>query len=1125
MRIYLQTKRCRNRALMLAALMTSVFVAEGKGNFPGASAAVLSTTGSNVGGNIEAVALQQVVYKGVVRDAKGEALPGVSVRIKGSTKGTSTDHNGRFNISASSGNILVLSFVGYQSKEVTLGSSANLSITLSDDAQSLNEVVVTSMGIKREAKSLGYAVSTVSAKELTQAGNTNFASALYGKAAGVKITTAPGGASSAVNVQIRGINSLSYNQQPLYVVDGIVIRNDGQFGAGGANNNNFWDDQRIRGNGVLDINPQDIESLSVLKGASATALYGSDAASGVIVITTKKGLKGRGMGIDFNYQGSMDNAAFLPKYQNIYGPGYDRELNATVGANAEGWISDANSPSGRRPNYRAYANFGPKMNGEQILWWDGSVRNYDPQPNNYRDIYQQGYTSNASVSLSKMTENLNYRLSATRLDVNGTQPGNELHKNTFSLNSNVKLSKNVNTDIIVNYINTQNVNRPYQLGQVLGSYGGFFNRSEDMSIFKNRYQTPNGYKYALFNATNRDERFLYAMRGENLLDFFWQQMKNNYTENENRLISSATLNWDVINHLKFRGRIGTDYTGVSSQTKQHNEQPIKANSPTSSTGGYSTTKGQYGILYGDLLLTYDNSVGKDWKFSVSGGYQGRSEKYNDQSSSTTNGLVTENWFSLNNSYGILGTTESRKELIKYAFLGIGNISFKDFLFIEGTARQEYASSLPVKNNSYFYPSVNASFVFTDAFKIQGPLNYGKLRASYGVVGNAPPMYESNIAFNNGSLQTINGSVTQVRPSRSYGNNELKPEMKREVEFGLETRFFNSRVGFDVSYYNNRVKDQILQLPITSTTGALSQISNIGEIGSQGFEMAITASPIVKGNLRWDTRFNLSFNRSKVISLSEQVGSELISYLGDQNSSKISSAPGERLGSVYAYKRLTDDKGNFVIDDNGLYVMTNEYEYLGNIMPDLIGGFSNTFTYKSLSLDFNIDYRIGGKMLSPSTKFMMGAGMFENTLAGRDAEHGGLQYTDNGVTYNDGILLNGVNQTTGQANTKVVDAASYYFNTFQWGANSWNGGSAIFDNSFIKMREVTLAYRVPEKFASKLKMSNLRVSLIGRNLFYLYRTSKNVDPEAPIGTRWWSQGVDVGSTAASRTFGFSITTSF
>ena len=1069
------------------------------------------------------LAFAQNSITGTVRDATGP-LPNVSVRVKGGT-GTQTNSEGRFSVSAKPTDILVFSMIGYTSQEVTVGSQTSLTVTLAEDAKSLEEVVVTSLGIRREQKSLGYAVSTITSKQLTEAGNTNFASALYGKAAGVKITTAPGGASSAVNVQIRGINSLGYNQQPLYVVDGVMVRNDAQNGAAGSNNNDYWGDQRIRGNGILDINPSDIESLTVLKGASATALYGSDANSGVVVITTKRGSKARGLGIDFNYTASIENAAFLPEFQNVYGPGYDHATNLANGATAEGWIVDASSPTGFRPYFRAYGNFGPKMEGQQVKWWDGSIRSYSAQPNNYADIYETGYNSTANVAISNQTDAVNYRFSATRLDYRGTQPGNNMQKNSFNLNSSVKLHPNLTADVVVSYVNTKTHNRPYQLGQVLGSFGGFFSRAEDMNLMKQKFQTSGGYKYATFDQTDRPEPFLYNIRATNLLDFFWQQLRNSYDETENRLLSSATINWNAANHLKFRARVGNDYTGARSENRQYNELPL-ANNPTSnSTGNYATTQGQYAILYGDALVTYDNKLGEDFAFSASAGFQGRTEEYRDGQSSTQQGLVSENWFSLSNSYGVVTSTENRKELVKYAYLGILNFSYKDYLFIEGTARQEYASTLPVANNSYFYPSVNSSFVFSEAFQLPEVFSFGKVRASYGIVGNAPPMYESNIFYTQNSLQTVNGSVPALTGGRFYGNNTLTSEMKHEAEFGLEARFFNSRLGFDISYYNNRVKDQILPLQTTSTVGATSQLVNVGEIGSQGLEIAFNASPIVGDAFRWDTRLNFSANRSKVNSLMPGV-SELPFYYAEQNTVKIVAKVGERLGNIYVNPRLQDDNGNYVINDDGLYVMDKaNYVLAGNIMPKMVGGMSNTLSYKAFSLDFTVDYSLGSKMVSPPTKFMTGAGMLTNSMQYRDAENGGLTYTDGGATYNDGVLLAGVNQNTGLPNDKIISAGEYYINTFNWGEDSWSEEGSIYKNNFVKLREAVLSYKIPESFASKIGMNNFRVSLVGRNLFYLYRTMKNLDPEAPLGNKWWSQGVDVGSTAATRSFGFSLNANF
>ena len=1073
---------------------------------------------------ITITAYAQKTVSGTVRDVSG-VLPGANVKVKGTTTATVTNKDGKFTISAKPTDVLEIGMLGFKSQQVTVGSQTAISVTLLESTNELNEVVVTSLGIKREQKSLGYSVATVTAKQLTEAGNTNFASALYGKAAGVRITTAPGGASSAVNVQIRGINSLNYNQQPLYVVDGVMIRNDAQNGAKGANNNDFWGDQRIRGNGILDINPSDIESLTILKGASASALYGSDANSGVVVITTKKGVKGKGLGIDFNYNIGIENAAFLPKFQNIYGPGYDRATNVANGANEEGWIADSTSPTGFRPYFRSYANFGPKMEGQQVKWWDGSIRSYSAQPDNYANVYETGVNSTANVAISNQTEKVDYRFSATRLDYKGTQPGNNMQKNSFNLNSTVKLSSKLSADVIVSYVNTKTHNRPYQLGQVLGSFGGFFSRTEDMDLMKDKAITSEGYKYALYNQTDRPEPFIYNIRATNLLDFFYTQLRNSYDETENRLLSSATINWAVANHFKVRTRVGNDYTAANTQNKMYNEYPLVNNSTTSSSGGYTTTQGQYSVLYGDALLTYDNKIGSDFTFSASGGFQGRTEHYDDLSIGTVNGLVALNKFSLGNSYSPLNATETRKELAKYAYLGLLNLSYKNFLFVEGTARNEYVSTLPTENNTYFYPSVNTGFVFSDAFQMPEFLSYGKLRASYGVVGNAPPMYEANIAYTQTSLQTINGSVASLTSGSKYGNNTLRPEMKHEAEFGLETKFFNNRLGLDLSYYTNRVKDQILNLPTSSVVGATSQLVNVGEIGSHGLELALNASIINGKDFRWDSRINASLNRSKVYKLAENVP-EVLFYAAEQNTAKIVARVGETLGNIYVNPRLRDTNGNLVINDDGFYVMDKaNYVQSGNIMPKVVGGFSNTLSYKAFALDFTVDYSLGGKMISPPTKYMKGAGMLESSMQYRDTEHGGLTYTQNGKTYTDGVLLTGVNQTTGLANTKIISAAEYYMTTYNWGEDSWSEDGSIYKNSYVKMREATLSYKLPGSLANKIHVNNLRVSLVGRNLFYLYRTMKDLDPEAAIGSQWYSQGTDNGSTAASRSFGFAIHANF
>ncbi|MFD1816716.1 iron complex outermembrane recepter protein [Pseudarcicella hirudinis] len=1082
---------------------------------------------------------QQHVIKGKVSDNNQSGLPGVNILVKGTTKGTTSDADGNYSISASKGAVLVFSSVGYSNKEVAVKDQSVINITLDPSDQALDEVVVTALGIKKETKALGYAVSTVSAKDITASGNTNFASALYGKAAGVKITTAPGGATSGVNVQVRGINSLNYNTQPLYVVDGIVIRDFNQAGAGGLNNGGYWSDQKIRGNGILDINPADISSLTVLKGASATALYGSEAANGVIVITTKTGVKGKGLGVEVNYTYNEERVAFTPQYQNVYGPGYDRATNLQVGANEDGFI--IGSDGSKRVNYRAYGQFGPKMDGQMLSWWDGTKQAYTAKPDNYNQFYQTGYNSTMNAAFSNATDKASYRFSYTGTDYQGIMRGSSLKRNTFNLNTSLKLSDRVTADIIVSYVNSTVHNRPEQINRVTANYGGFFSRAEDMNNFLNRYQTSKGYKYVMLadKQRNPDEAFKYNIRGGDLMDLLWNGLKNSEDEVQDRLLSSVTLNYKISKEFSLRGRMGNDFTSLGVETKKYNEYPILFNG-SNSTGEYRLQSGRYSIVYGDAMLTYNKSLNKDLDLTASGGMQGRQEKYYDQSIGTNGGLVIENWFSMNNSTNLLSSSANRKELLKYAYIGTANLAYKNMLFFEGTARKEFSSTLPAKNNNYFYYSFNSGFVFSDAFQMPSFLNYGKVRASYGVVGNAPPLYVANTTYSQTILQTGNGAVPALSANSSYGNDYIRPEQKYESEFGLETKLFNNKLGFDLTYYTSRIEDQILQTDVPTSIGAASVLTNVGELGSRGWEVSLYSTPVRTKDFSWNTRINIANNRTTVHKLAAGIN-QLVAYNADGGALKIVSDEGDLLGNIYTHTRATDKNGNFIITDDGLYKMTTDYKKVGNVMPTVVGGFLNTFNYKGFSLDLTVDYRLGGQLVSSPLLYATGAGMFENTMQYRDEANGGLPYyvdnagkkvllsshsaaAPNGArVYHDGVLLDGVTES-GDKNTRIVEAAYYYMNSFGW-STGWYEKGAVYDNSFVKMREAVLSYTIPNKVAQKLHLQNIRVSLVGRNLFYIWRTLKNLDPEAPIGTSWNRQGVDEGSSAATRSFGFSLHASF
>ena len=1089
-------------------------------------------------GSIAAFGQEKKTVSGIVRDSSGTALSGISITIRGAQIGTTTDAEGHFKISASPQDVLVFSGIGYTKNEVRVGVRSDFSISLQPSSSGLDEVVVTSLGIKKQARSLGYAVSSISAKDITESGNTNFASALYGKAAGVRIATAPGGASSAVSVQIRGVSSISLNTQPLYVVDGVPIRLyddlDGNLG-NNSNNQGYYSNQRIQSNGILDINPDDIENITILKGASASALYGSEATNGVVVITTKKGNKSRGLGIDINMVANQEKLEASPDYQNEYGPGYDAQTNVDyVGSTPDGWLDS--SATNIHPLWGAQYNFGPKFDGRKVQYWDGTYRPYVAYPDNYKELFSTGYNTSFNIAVSNASDKGNYRFSYTRNDYKGILPGSNLNKNNFNFNGTLKMSDKVSVDLVSTYNNNFTHNRPYLMSPILAQQGGWFVRGDNMKDYFSKYQTTDGYQYVLPGTTSYDstQALTYYPSGINLMNYLWTALRNSYNETQNRFINSVTLNVQLLKDLKLRGRIGEDYTNLGIVEQDHNTEP----STVGNTGYYGVTASSYNIFYGDALVAYNPKLNKDLSLTLTGGFTGRKQLYHIQNTNTgsNNGLQDENFFSLSNSSGALTATGYYEQQVDVAGFGMADLNYKNFLFIEGTGRYESSSTLPPAVNNYFYPSVNAGFVLSDVVKMPDVINYAKLRASYGLVGNHPNVYQANVGYTQNSLLYGSSSILyQNANSSNFGNNSITSEKKRESEFGLETKMLNDRLGLDFSYYNNKVMSQILTLSTAASSGATSALENAGDLENYGVEAAINYLALSRRDFRWNTRFNFAVNRNRLTSLPAGQTS-LISSSQDGGYLILRADVGSPLGNIYTHPRLTDGKGNDVITSGGIYsVNTSAYQYAGNIMPKIVGGFSNSFSYKKFTLDFTIDYRFGGKLVSIPTYYMVGAGMYKNTLKYRDAAHGGLAYdvvSDANAQYtadpagarHDGLILKGVT-STGAANTQVITAAMFYENTYSWETTGLYE-NAVFDNSYIKFREATFSYNLPAGITSKLHFQSLQLAFIGRNLFYLYKTlPHNLDPEVAVGSAWYSQGIDGGSAPPTRSYGLSLRARF
>lgn len=1091
---------------------------------------------------------------GTVSDAKG-IIPGVTVSVPSTSRVTQTDANGRYTIQASNGERLRFSMIGYTSQELTVSSTTH-NIVLQEDSGSLDEVVVTAMGRTVEQRKLGYAVSTVKGEDIIKSSPTNFASALYGKATGVSINSNAGGGNSAVSIDIRGnMNSISFQRQPLIVVDGVITRNEE------VNNKSYWDDQRIRGNGILDINPENIESINILKGAAASALYGSDAAAGVVVITTKSGKGSEGFGVDFSLSQGIEQVGILPDYQYDFGPGYARSvggvendgfIHRTV-SNGRIWFGTPNqastlniaAPSGYgegdivlQPRFSAWGQFGPRYSGQEVIFWDGQMRNYVAYKDNYKKFYQNGNSGIYNLAIYNANEKSNYRLSYTRNQYQGVMESGPQNKNTFNLNSTYHVTPKLDVSIIANYVNEHINNRPFMIDRMTNNYTGFLSAVNNIDWFEQYYKTSQGYKYvtAADRAQNPDEAFLLSVGGGDYMDYLWTQRERQYDEYNNRLMATGKINYKILDNLSIRGTLGTDFTSLRIDNKEPNTIPLHIGT----SGYYGVENNRYNILYGDILLSYNLKLSEKTALNFQAGYQGREETFNYSSANTEGGLSQRNWFSMNASNSATRGGASRRSLVKDGIFGVVGLEFNDYLFVEGSIRQERTSTLSAGNNVFYYPSISGALELSNALTLPEFINYSKLRTSFGIVGNPPDAYAANVVYD---ARSVSGTPTLVLPG-TYGNDNLKNETKREFEIGLENNFFGSRLGLDLTYYNNHIVDMIVPLDVAFTTATSKLMQNVGNMRNYGLEIGLSGTPIKTQNFSWQSRINFAFNRNKLTKLAENL--DMLEHSNvDNGSLYVRSEVGKAAGDIFTYDLTRNDKGDLLVDADGFYMPNyNNLIHAGNIQPKAVGGFINGFEYKSFMLNTVIDFRFGGQVYSPSIQYGRSAGMYKETLFGRDEQTGGIPYYVDGngtlvdarggapsgsTIFHDGMILEGKN-ADGSDNTKVIESGEFYRISNYWGSYPGSGltgtyKSAVFDNDFIRVREISLAYTLPREFANRIKAKNLVISGYGRNLFFIHKTIPHLDPEATKGTNWISRANIGNAGVVPRSFGFSLRASF
>lgn len=1085
------------------------------------------------------VAFAQRTVSGKVTSADdGSALPGVNVIVKGTQQGAVTNSDGNYTINVQEGATLTFSFIGYETKEVPVNNQSVVDVSLAVSSQQLGEVIVSAYGIEKDKRKTGYAVSTIESADINRTAVPTLGASLYGRAPGVQIQSTPGGATSGISFNIRGFASITGNTQPLIVLNGVPIRS-GEF-----NNGSYWNDQRIRGNGLNDLNPADIEDITILKGASAAALYGSEANNGVVMITTKSGKGTQGLGVEVFTSYTHDRIAYLPRYQNVRGPGLPLSWT-DAGQGLDGFIDDG---EGNRYLMNDSRNYGPVFDGEPVRAWTGEIVPYTASNSSYADLFQNANSQMTNVALSAANERANMRLSYTRQDNQMISFGSKNERNVFNLNASFNLAEWSKTDVSVQYINQYTKNRPYKVDRMINNFTGMMDRFERAEWYFDNYQTSLGYRFrtGTQESATPDENIIYQPFRGDIADYVWRVNRNQSFETDNRVLASITQTIQFTDNLSLRGRLANDFTSQTFRNENATTVPLVIGN----SGGFSIDQNRLTNLYGDVLLTYDGEITEDLSITAMAGYSARVEEEVYQSSGTNGGLATENFFDLSSSLNQANTSLRRVNRVNDAYFGTVTFNFKDFLYVEGTGRRDRFSTMNPDNNSFFYPSVNSSFIFSELLSLPASVSFGKLRASYGVVGNYPGVYEANVAYTQNTLGVQAAGVSPLYtfiPGGTFGNDLIRPEQKYEFEIGLEGRFLNNRIGFDFAYYNAQIRDQILPLDIAQSTGAGAILTNIGTLRNQGMELAIDAQVINNGAFNWNAMLNLARNTNEVEKLANN-STELIHANYDGNAAEVRSVVGRPMGDIYTHPVETDDNGNRIVQDNGLYQLDgDEWINSGNAMPDVIGGFINNISYKGFNLNVLMDFSFGSSIMPTGIYWMISRGLLEESLNGMNAERGGLTYyiDENGKgvqidaatgpngpngenVYEDGILLDGVLQS-GEPNTNVIPQSLYYANTYNWGGPQY--GSSRYElyvnkNNYIKMRELSLGYTIPRSISEKIGARNLTVSVFGRNLFFLHRTIKDLDPEQTTsGTRWYQNINTAGNNPAFRSMGFTLRASF
>ena len=1046
---------------------------------------------------------QQARVTGKVSDVNNEPLPGATVLVKGTSRGTVTDVDGTYAIPASSGETLVFSFVWFETKEFAVGASSIINITLSEGV-ALNEVVVTALGVERETKALGYSVQAVDGSQFTEARETNVINSLSGRVAGVQITNSSSGIGGSTRVTIRGESSLNINaNQPLFVVDGVPISNNIVGSSGRGNQETDY------GNAAGEINPDDVASMTVLKGPAAAALYGSRAANGAILITTKSGKGKKGLGVTVNSNTTFDTILRLPQWQDKYGQGNNGQFSFVNGAGSgvadgvdESWGPELDKGT-LIPQFDSPRSV-PGFRGGDLNAPAGSTITPTPwvsQPNNINDFFQTGVTLSNNFALEGANEKSNIRLSWTNLDQKGTIPNTDLKRNTIAMNGGINVTDKLTVNSAINYQRTESGNRPSI------SYGTeslmylwiWYGRQVNTRSLRN-YWMPGleGIQQFNYNYNYHDNPY-------------FNVYENTNGQAKDRIFGNIMATYKFSPKLTLMVRTGLDtYNELRDRKRAFSTQRFPK-------GSYREDDLFFSEQNSDFLLTYSETTKPTWSYSVAvGGNAMRQD--NRYVETVAPQLLIPGIYNFTNTAVNLQVNQFTSEKRINSLYGFGQIGYKNVLFLDVTGRNDWSSTLPVSNNSYFYPSATLSAVVSDMITLPKAISFLKLRGAYAEVGNDTDPYALSNVYNTAVAW---GSIQAKAESNRLSNADLKPERTASFETGIDVRFMDGRIGLDFTYFDNRTRNQIIPIELDIATGYASRIINAGQIQNKGIEVVLSGNPVRSANgFNWNFMANFTRTRGYVLELTEG----LTTYtLTGRNGANIQARIGERMGNIYGagFARVEDPAspyfGQIIHNTSGTPITSPTLKNQGNYNPDWMLGLQNNFSYKGISLGFLFDYRHGGIVVSRTKTIGSTSGQLAETLLGRENGYD-LTQPGNGII-SEGVIRNADGSFT--PNTIKITSRNWHNRYYERN----NVEAAKYDATFLKLREVTIGYTIPKSILGKMPIQDVKISLVARNLA-LWTENPHFDPETmAMGGGTLIPGVEDMAFPSTRNIGFNLNVKF